>query len=167
MGNTYAYIEPSAWTKRYFDEEGSGHINTIFGHLLTPRPSHLVCSRIGISEVISVLNRHRNAGNVTQSIFNVAYAHFERETRMIRLVAVTNYQLDMSIRLLLIHNLNATDALHLQVALDTHSTLRRAGHHFLFFSADKRLIQAAQKEGLATFNPETGTHEYLQKLLDQ
>ena len=112
-----------------------------------------------------MLNRQRNAGNVTQSIFNIAYAHFEKETRIIRLISVTNYQMDMSIRFLLIHNLNATDALHLQVALELYSRLRRAGQNMFFVSSDKRLIRAAQKEGLTTFNPETGTKEYLQELL--
>ncbi len=65
-------------------------------------------------EVIAVLNRHRNAGQVMQSLFNRTYPHFEAETRLVWLLAVRNYQIDASIRLLLAHNLNATDALHLQ-----------------------------------------------------
>jgi hypothetical protein len=56
-----------------------------------------------------------------------------------------------------VHNLNATYALHLQVALEVHSRLHRQGYTLLFFAADRRLLRAAQAEGLAIFNPEVGT----------
>lgn len=107
----YAYIDPSAWVKRYYREMGTELTNALFDTLLRLRPARLLCSRIGMTEVIAVLNRHRNAGRVTQSLFNMAYAHFEAETRLVRLLAVHNHQIDASVRLLLIHRLNATDAL--------------------------------------------------------
>jgi hypothetical protein len=31
---------------------------------------------MGMLEVVAVLHRHRNAGRVTQSLFNTTYAHF-------------------------------------------------------------------------------------------
>src|SRR5262249_9339725 len=116
-----AYLDPSAWVKRYYHEVGTALTNTLFAELLTPRPSRLFWSGVGLTEVVSVLNRHRNAGRVTQSLFNMAYAQFEADSRTIRLLSVRNHQLDASIRLLLTHNLNATDALHLQVALEVQS----------------------------------------------
>jgi hypothetical protein len=102
-----------------------------------------------MTEVVAVLNRHRNAGHVTQSLFNMAYAHFEAETRMVRLIAVRNHQIDA----------------HLQVALDVHSQLHRQGDTLLFFTADRRLLRAAQAEGLTFFNPETGSRAQLETLL--
>jgi hypothetical protein len=87
----YAYIEPSAWVKRYYRETGTELTNYLFDTQLKSRPAHLLCSRIGMTEVVAVLNRHRNAGHVTQSLFNMAYAHFEAETRMVRLIAVRNH----------------------------------------------------------------------------
>ena len=66
---------------------------------------------------------------------------------------------------LLVYNLNATDALHLQVALEVHSRLQRQGEVLLFFAADRRLLRAAQAEGLAIFNPEVGTSAQLESLL--
>lgn len=165
MAKVHAYIDPSAWVKRYFNEDGTELMNVIFDTLLKPRPSHLICSRIGIAEVVSVLNRRRNAGAVSQSVFNIAYSYFEEEARVIRLISVTNYMLDLSIRAILTHNLNATDALHLQVAIETSSRFRRQGEHLLFISSDKRLLKVSQNEGLSTFNPETGTKTHLEKLL--
>jgi len=120
---------------------------------------------MGMPEVVAVLHRHRNAGRVTQSLFNTAYAYFEEETRHVRLLPVRNHQMDASIRHLLVHNLHATDALHLQVALEVHSRLQRQGEVLLFFAADRRLLRAAQAEGLAIFNPEVGTSAQLESLL--
>ena len=160
-----AYLDPSAWVKRYYHEVGTALTNTLFAELLTPRPSRLFCSRVGLTEVVSVLNRHRNAGRVTQSLFNMAYAQFEADSRTIRLLSVRNHQLDASIRLLLTHNLNATDALHLQVTLEVQSRLHKHGDTFLVFAADQRLLRAAHAEGLAIFNPETGTQAQLEALL--
>jgi hypothetical protein len=61
--------------------------------------------------------------------------------------------------------LNAADALHLPTALEIHSQLQRQGDSLLFFAADQRLLRAAQTEGLAGFNPETGTAAQLDALL--
>ena len=160
----YAYIDPSAWVKRYYRETGTELTNILFDTLLRSRPARLLCSRIGMTEVVAVLNRHRNTGRVTQALFNMAYAYFEAETRLVRLLAVRNHQIDASVRLLLAHHLNATDALHLQVALEVHSQLYRQGDTLVLFAADHRLLRAAQAEGLAIFNPETGSRVQLEAL---
>ena len=161
----YAYLDPSAWVKRYYHETGTALTNQLFDRLLRARLARLLCSRMGMLEVVAVLHRHRNAGRVMPSFFNVAYVYFEEEIRHVRLLPVRNHQLDASIRHLLIHNLNATDALHLQIALEVHSRLYRQGDALLFFAADRRLLRAAQAEGLAIFNPEVGTSTQLESLL--
>jgi len=68
----YVYIEPSAWVKRYDHETGTALTNQLFHTLLRLHPARLLCSRVGLTEVVAVLNRHRNAGQVTQSLFNTA-----------------------------------------------------------------------------------------------
>jgi predicted nucleic acid-binding protein len=161
----YVYVDPSAWVKRYYHETGTALTNELFDTLLRSRPSRLLCSRMGMPEVVAVFHRHRNAGRVSPSLFNTTYTHFEEETRHVRLLPVRNHQMDASIRHLLVHNLNATDALHLQVALEVHSRLHREGNVLLFFAADRRLLRAAQAEGLPIFNPEVGTSAQLASLL--
>lgn len=161
----HVYIDPSAWVKRYYNETGTTVTNYLFDRLIGSRPSRLICSRIGLTEVISVLNRHRNADRITQSVFNMAYAYFEADSRLVRLVSVRNYQLNSSVRLLLTHNLNATDALHLQVALEVQGQLHRQNNTLLFFSADQRLLRAARQEGLVVFNPETAAETELEESL--
>jgi predicted nucleic acid-binding protein len=159
------YLDPSAWVKRYYGETGTALTNQLFDTLLRSRPARLLCSRMGMPEVVAFLHCHRNAGRVTQALFNTAYAYFEEETRQVRLLPVRNHQMDASIRHLLVHNLNAIDALHLQVALAVHSRLQRQGEVLLFFAADWRLLRAAQAEGLAIFNPEVGTSAQIESQL--
>jgi hypothetical protein len=70
----HVYIDPSAWVKRYYHETGTALTNQPLDRLLRSRPTRLLCSRMGILEVVAVLHRHRNAGRVAQSLFNAAYA---------------------------------------------------------------------------------------------
>src|SRR5438128_10106972 len=107
----YVSMDPSAWVKRSYHEIGTALTNHLFDTLLRSRPPRLLCSQMGMPEVIAVLHRHRNAGQVTQTLFNTAYAYFEEETRHVRLLPVRHHQMDASIRHLLVYNLNATDAL--------------------------------------------------------
>ena len=67
--------------------------------------------------------------------------------------------------LVLKHNLNATDAAVLRSALNRQQALRQTGHELLFWTCDKRLIRAAQSEGLSAFDPETETLARLHELL--
>src|SRR5688572_13847259 len=114
----HAYLDSSAWVNRYYSEVGSNLTHLLFEKLLRPRPSRLLCLRLGVTEVISVLNRHRNSGSFNLSSFNAAYSYLSADSRLIRLLPVRTYQVDSSVRLLLKHNVNATDALHLLVAIE-------------------------------------------------
>ncbi len=87
----HVYIDPSAWVKRYYHETGTALTNQLFDRLLRSRPARLLCSRMGMLEVVAVLPRHRNAGRVTQALFNAAYAHFEEEIRHVHLLPVRNH----------------------------------------------------------------------------
>ncbi len=151
----YAYIEPSAWLKHYLPEAGTDVTDHLFDALLRPQ-RRLYSSWAGYTEVLSALNRRRNTGQISQSVFNAEQVNLETDCRAIRLTSVRNYSIRASGRLILTHNLNATDALHLQTTLEIHSRLQPQGDRLIFFSADQRLLRAAQAEGLLTFNPETG-----------
>lgn len=53
----------------------------------------------------------------------------------------------------------------MQVALELLAQLHSQGDSLVFFSADQRLLRAAQIEGLTVFNPETGAKAQLESLL--
>jgi predicted nucleic acid-binding protein len=76
----YVYIEPSVWVKHYIAEPGTDVANDLFAQLL-PQQRALLCSRLGLPEVVSVINRRRNAGHLNQAAFNVLYHQFEADRR--------------------------------------------------------------------------------------
>ena len=53
------------------------------------------------------------------------------------------------------HSLNATDAVILRSVLDLVTVLRGTGDDLVLVTSDRRLLRAAQVEGVLTFNPET------------
>jgi hypothetical protein len=64
------------------------------------------------------------------------------------------------------HNINATDAIILHSCLDFLQTLAAQGNHrLLLWSCDKRLLRAAQHEGVEVFDPEVETKAKLHTLL--
>lgn len=63
------------------------------------------------------------------------------------------------------HSINATDAMLLRSALDVVANLRARGDDLVLVAADRRLLRAAQIEGLLTLNPETQTTADLDALL--
>lgn len=87
-------------------EVGRDATNHLFAQLLRPQ-RRIYSSWAEYAEVLAALNRRRNTGQISQSVFN----------------------------------------------------------RVLFFSADQRLLRAAQAEGLLTFNPETGVIADLDRLI--
>lgn len=63
------------------------------------------------------------------------------------------------------HNINATDAINLRSCLNLQQVLQEQGHRLVLWSCDKRLLRAAQHEGVDVFDPEVGTKAQLQTLL--
>jgi hypothetical protein len=63
------------------------------------------------------------------------------------------------------HSINATDSMILTCALDFALVERATGGDVILVSSDRRLISAAQAEGLLTFNPETQTTTELDALI--
>ena len=70
-----------------------------------------------------------------------------------------------SVPLILRHNLNATDALHLRMACKLRSFVAILGAQVVLVAADKRLLRAAKAEGLSVLNPEEATLAQVRALL--
>jgi hypothetical protein len=52
------------------------------------------------------------------------------------------------------HNINAADALHLEILLSLQKTLRQSDDELNCMTADKRLARAARTAGMTTVDPE-------------
>jgi predicted nucleic acid-binding protein len=153
----WVYCDASALIKRYAPESGTALINAAFDRAY---PDRMTCATLGLLEVVSILTRKRNDGRLTQAAYDQALIEVRAELierQEFRLSPITDALLFEALTLIVQHNVNATDALILRSALDVQQTVQTAGDEVVLWSADKRLVRAAQREGLATFDPETDT----------
>src|SRR5262249_29829911 len=108
-------------------------------------------------EVLSLLVRKKNAGQLSAADYSQALVEFSGEivsSRIVRKVAAGNALVTAALPLIEVHSINATDAIILRLALNLATRLRAAGHDLILMASDQRLLRAAQAEGLLTFDPE-------------
>lgn len=160
----HVFFDTSALLKRYAPEPGSHIVNELFNHVPIEQ---ITCSTLSIVELYSVLVRKRNDGRITQSAYRQTYAEFFTEiadNEAFETSPVSDTLILSAADLVEKHNINASDAIILRAALDLQQLLYESGDTLLFCAADKRLIRAAQAEGITTLDPEEGAVEYLREL---
>jgi predicted nucleic acid-binding protein len=161
----FFFLDASALAKRYNPEVGTPLTN----HLLTSVPlDRLYLFNVGIAEVMSVLVRKKNAGQLSAADYSQALVEFGTEivsSRMVRKVVADNAVVTAALSLIEVHSINGTDAIVLRLALNLAPRLRATGHDVVLVASDQRLLRAAQAEGLLTFNPEVQTRVELDALL--
>lgn len=154
-------LDASALAKRYAPEKGSAlvdHLSAAVDH------RRLLCLFLGIGEVIGVLLRKRNRGDISAKAFDDAIVNLTAEViddPAVRKADATRADMVKSWLLIRKHSINATDAILLRVALDQAAALRVGGDDLVLVASDKRLLDAARAEGLAAFDPETDTQAAL------
>ena len=154
----YFWLDASAFVKRYVTEQkGTPEMKYFFSRVSSQR---IVYWGGTIGEVISSLSRRKNNGDISQADFEQIKQSLE--TKAIgRGVYPTPHQMDDSWRFIDLHSLRSSKALILQCALDKANKLRAAGNDLVLVCSDKRLVRAAKREGLRTFNPENDSQEDL------
>jgi predicted nucleic acid-binding protein len=159
----FAYLDASALAKRYVPEPGTPTMNHLFARI---PPERLAVLTIGLAEVVSILVRQRNTGQLPQPKYAQTFTDFVNEVvlppdpRKLRAGDVTR-----AFRFIESYSLNATDAILLRSALDFAGQLRAAGHELVVVASDQRLLKAAGAEGLLAFNPETQSTADLDALI--
>ena len=159
------YPDASALVKRYSSEIGTDFMNRLFNTLLPLIPTRLICSRINLGEVIASLNRKKNAGILPTNQFALVCTRFFAEISRGQVWPVTEDLLDASVSHILSQNLNATDAIHLQTVLEIQLFLQQFGNSVVLVVADRRLLRAAEANGIICINPETSSLTDLNHLL--
>ena len=157
----YFWLDANAIAKRYVREKGTSLINHLFTHVSAER---IICLFDSMDETRFVIVKKRNREEITSSEFNQAIQQFEMEvvnsTEVLQVHATVD-QKETARQLIHDYPINSTDAYILQCALDSAIQLRTDGYNLVLVSSDKRLIRAAQSEGLFTFNPETDSQPAL------
>jgi predicted nucleic acid-binding protein len=161
----WVYFDASVLVKRYSSEDGTEMVNELFRQLPVEQ---MTCAMIGILEIVSVLVRKRNDGRLSSKLFTQAMLELNREIIEGEAFSITSIDDELilsALDLIARYNVNATDAIILRSCLNLQLLLRNEGHDLVLWSCDKRLLHAAQHEGIATFDPEVGTKLQLQTLL--
>ncbi len=161
----FFFLDASALAKRYNPEVGTPLIN----HLLTSVPQdRLYLFNVGMGEVLSLLVRKKNAGQLSAADYAQALVEFGAEivsSSVLHKVVAGNALVTAALPLIEAHSINATDAIILRLALDLATQLRAVGQDLILVASDQRLLRAAHAEGLATFDPEAQTQVVLDTLL--
>ena len=162
----FFWLDASACVKRYIVEEGTSLINHLFDNVPL---DDMFCLLEGVGEIISVIVRNKNRGEITTRGFNQAKRLLDDEIiyrAEVELVLPTENQVTASWKFIEKHSLNSTDAVLLQCALDAAIELKTSGDNLVLVSSDKRLLRALRDEGSVTFDPETDSQTTLDFLIN-
>ena len=159
------FFDGSALVKRFAAEPGQALVDSLFARVGRER---LMCLMLGVAEVAAALIRKRNGGIITPTTYATAMADPRAEilnSADFAKLASDNSVVNSSISLLEKHPINATDAIVLYVVLQATAQLRADGDDLVLVCSDRRLLRAAQAEGLLTFDPESQTQAELDALI--
>ncbi|MCP4110888.1 MAG: type II toxin-antitoxin system VapC family toxin [Desulfobacteraceae bacterium] len=146
------YADSSALVKRHVHETGTAW----FRMLSSPASGNIIItSRISMVEVYSAFNRRLRETSLDPNDYEQLAADFTTtcltEYELIEITPSVIWQAKL---LLERYTLRAYDAVQLAAALTAGIALQRAGLlPPIFLAADERLLEAAQRENLATDNP--------------
>lgn len=139
------FFDSSALVKRYVAEAGRGTVNALVEQVQTG-----VVSCLAYAEVLAALYRRRASFPVADAEFNAGIAMFRDDWRGFTVVEMNGEVLAMVDRVIEIHRLRGADSIHLATAL----WLRKVAlADLVLVAADRELLVAARKEGLATVDP--------------
>jgi len=137
-----AYLDSSAWVKRYLTEEGSPEVDTVFERAISGRVK-LISSFWNIGECIGVFDRRRKRGELKDGEFGEVLQNFFSETidlaerGSFELVPVSAGLLLECWKIIVEEHVYQADALQLRVSL--------AEGCDVFLTGDEELAQIARR----------------------
>lgn len=157
------YLDTSALIKHYHEEAGTDAMNFLLNAIISGKATGIISSLV-LPETISSINRKKNEGFIEKSNFEKILSVFYEELKYFKILPIDEQKIISAVSLILKHNLNSADALHLTSAL-SEKHLITPGEDYFFVCCDKRLLIAAKKEKLKTLNPEEIGEKQYNKLL--
>lgn len=148
------YLDASAHAKLYFEEPGSDRMELLLDSLLA-QVRRLVITSVTLAETVAVLNRKRNELRVPDHEYALLVVRVFTDSERFSYWPVNDEDILNAIPLIIAHNINSSDALHLHIALRLQGLLESSKQGSLVLVAsDKRLVRAARAEGFLILNPE-------------
>jgi predicted nucleic acid-binding protein len=148
------FWDASALAKRYFSEVGSDTVNALFASL---SPQDMAATPWAYAETYSMLLRRLNSGSLDPAAFTTSVTALQDEVvddPNFDLLSIRDSAVFASVAMIRKHSLNATDAAILTMLLDYLQALPLARSACVLVAADKRLLRAADAEGLKSLDPE-------------
>jgi hypothetical protein len=151
MVNAY-FLDTSALVKRYIAEIGSNWVKVITNPAVS---NDLAISQIAWVEVLSALSRRQREGSLSADDFNSVFQYFSNDfDTQYRVIEVDQALIKSAGQLVIQYPLRAYDAVQLASALRLQSIFSQISNmQLIFLSADHRLLNIAQSQGLVTDNP--------------
>ena len=151
----FLFWDASALAKRYTNEVGRETANALFDTIPDLQHGSTMWS---YAETYAILVRRQNGKLITKADFNLSASALQQEVltnAAFLLLSISEMALLASLPLIRKHNLNSADAVLLRTLLDyAHSPNAPI---CVMVAVDKRLLRAAQAEGLPTLDPETAS----------
>lgn len=164
-GLNFFYIDANALVKRYHREKGTDQIDTLFDTLIERKPKRLISSIWSIPEVIATLNRKKNEGKIDSASLKNIIANLLNEVDMLDSITLDEERVLGSIPLIMEHNLNSADALHLSAIKEAKEIAEYIEGIVIVVTSDKRLLKAAEGEDFQTLNPEESEFSTINELI--
>ncbi|MFB2971484.1 type II toxin-antitoxin system VapC family toxin [Aerosakkonema sp. BLCC-F183] len=151
MVNAY-FLDTSALVKRYVAETGSNWIKSITD---SATGNDVAIAQITWVEVLSALGRRRREGSLSTDDFDYVLEEFREDfDNQYPVIEVDRMLIEIAGQLVIQYPLRAYDAIQLASALRVQSVFATMPDiELIFVTADERLINIAQTEGLVTDNP--------------
>ena len=131
-----AYLDSSAFAKRFVDEAGSEQVEAVCAE------ATLGLSVLCLPEIVSALTRRHRERLLTPDQYALAKRRLIEDARDAEIIHLTPSVVGASIIVLEAHPIRALDALHIACALEWGAAL--------FVSSDMRQLDAAKGVGLQT-----------------
>jgi predicted nucleic acid-binding protein len=149
---TYCF-DSSAVVKRYAPERGSAWVRSIGA---SGTEDIIYLGQVGIVEIAAALSRKVRTQDLSHDEYEAALWLFLMDVRNEAYVItlLSDLIVELAVNLTRRYPLRGYDAVHLATAIVLNNALTGAGQsQLVFVTADTRLCDAAQGEGLATENP--------------
>lgn len=146
--------DASGLAKRYTHETGEETVDAVFA---SAPLSDMSITPWGYAETYSILLRKHHSGILSLATFNTAAVKLQNDvlgSSGFQVISISDATIFGSLSLMRAHSLNSADAAILAAFLRFQRALPASGSPCLLVASDKRLLRAAEAEGLKTLNPE-------------
>lgn len=149
---TAYFLDTSAVVKKYMTEIGSTWIESLTD---SESDNHIILARVTWVETLSAFSRLRRESKIDPTLLAQSIQVFKTDWEtQYQIVEVEKSDIETAGDLVQEYPLRAYDSIQLACTLKIYSTFAKtAPKTFTFVSADDRLLNAAQAEGLNIENP--------------